>query len=45
MVRDKAVNIDDLEKKTGIDFFHNLPNLKEDAIEGEDVETLKKIWF
>jgi endonuclease G len=45
VVRDKAVNIDDLEKKTGIDFFHNLPNLKEDAIEGEDVETLKKIWF
>jgi endonuclease G len=45
VVRDKAVNIDELEKKTGIDFFHNLPNLKEDAIEGEDVETLKKLWF
>jgi len=45
VVPGKAVNIDELEKKTGIDFFHNLPDLKEEAIEAEDVETLKKIWF
>lgn len=45
VVRDKAVNIDELEDKTGIDFFHNLPNRIEDAIEAEDIETLKKLWF
>ena len=45
VVPSKAVNIDELEKKTGIDFFHNLPDLKESAIEAEDIETLKKLWF
>jgi endonuclease G len=45
VVPGKAVNIDELEKKTGIDFFHNLPDLKESAIEAEDIETLKKLWF
>lgn len=28
-----AVSIDDLEEKTGIDFFHNLPNSIEDEVE------------
>ena len=45
VVRDKAVNIDFLESKTGIDFFHNLPDLKENALEAEDIETLKQRWF
>ena len=45
VVSDKAINIDALEAKTGIDFFHNLPKLTEDAIESEDIETLKTEWF
>ena len=45
VVSNKAVTIDFLESKTGIDFFHNLPDQKESAIEAEDIETLKDIWF
>ena len=30
-----AVSIDSLEKKTGIDFFCNLPDLTEEAVEAE----------
>ena len=41
----KAVNIDQLEKNTGIDFFHNLPDNVEKQVEAEDIETLKSIWF
>lgn len=32
-MRDKAVSIDELEELTGIDFFHNLPDVVEDATE------------
>ncbi len=39
-----AMNIDDLEEKTGIDFFHNLPDGTEQTIESEDIETLKSVW-
>ena len=45
VVRNSAMNIDQLEAKTGIDFFHNLPDLTESAIESEDIETLKADWF
>lgn len=39
-----AMNIDNLEKKTGIDFFHNLPADTERSVESEDIETLKGVW-
>lgn len=32
-IRNHAMSIDDLEKKTGINFFHNLPDNIEDVIE------------
>lgn len=32
-MRDKAVSIDELEELTGIDFFHNLPDVIENATE------------
>lgn len=34
-VRNAACTIDDLEEKTGIDFFHNLPDNKENLIESK----------
>lgn len=39
-----AVNIRTLEQMTGIDFFHNLPDDIEEAVETEDIETLIKTW-
>jgi len=45
VITDKVLNIDELESKTGIDFFHNLPDNIENAIEAEDRETLKSLWF
>jgi endonuclease G, mitochondrial len=44
VLKEKAVNIDELEEKTGIDFFHNLPDNIEKSIESEDIETLKSVW-
>lgn len=37
-------NIQALEEKTGIDFFCNLPDDVEKAVETQDIETIKRIW-
>lgn len=39
-----VINIDELEKKTGLDFFCNLPDSEENRIEGLPVENLKRAW-
>lgn len=39
-----VVNIDTLEKYTGIDFFCNLPDNIEKSVEGLDVENVKRAW-
>ena len=39
-----VVNIRDLEQKTGIDFFCNLPDNIENREETKDVETIKTQW-
>ncbi|MBQ8656621.1 MAG: DNA/RNA non-specific endonuclease [Prevotella sp.] len=39
-----AVNIDELEEKTGIDFFCNLPDDVEDKIESLAVDNVKRAW-
>lgn len=44
VLNQKAVNIDYLEEKTGIDFFYNLPNDKENSVEAADITTLKSVW-
>lgn len=44
IIANHVVNIDELESKTGIDFFHNLPDNIESSIEAEDKVTLKSTW-
>ena len=39
-----VVNIDELEKKTGLDFFCNLPDEIEDRIEALPVENIIRAW-
>ena len=39
-----VVNIDTLEKYTGIDFFCNLPDNIEKSVEGLNVENVKRAW-
>ncbi|WP_315577948.1 DNA/RNA non-specific endonuclease [Hoylesella oralis] len=39
-----AVNIADLEKKTGIDFFCNLPDDIEKQVETLDIDNVKRAW-
>lgn len=39
-----VVNIDDLEKKTGIDFFCNLPDDIEKQVQSESVTNIKNFW-
>lgn len=39
-----VVNIDDLESKTGIDFFCNLPDDIETKVEGATVDEIKSAW-
>lgn len=39
-----VVNIDDLEQKTGIDFFCNLPDDVESKVEGLSVDKVKIAW-
>ena len=41
---DYAVNIRDLEQKTGIDFFCNLPDETEDHVETLPIENVKRAW-
>jgi len=39
-----VVNIDELEQKTGIDFFCNLPDATEEIVESQTVENIKAFW-
>ena len=39
-----AVNIADLEKKTGLDFFCNLPDGIEKQVETLDIDNVKRAW-
>ena len=39
-----AVNIDELEEKTGIDFFCNLPDDVENRVESLPLENVKRAW-
>lgn len=39
-----VVNIDELERLTGIDFFCNLPDDTENHVEGLPVENIKRVW-
>lgn len=39
-----VVNVDDLEEKTGIDFFCNLPDDIENKVESTPVENIKRLW-
>lgn len=39
-----VVNVRDLEEKTGIDFFCNLPDDVEERVETQDVATILRIW-
>ena len=41
---DYVVSIDDLENKTGIDFFCNLPDNIENQVEGVSVDQVKNEW-
>ena len=43
-IRSFVVNIDDLEQKTGIDFFCNLPDDVESKVEGLSVDKVKIAW-
>lgn len=44
VLRKCSMNIDDLELKTGINFFHNLRDDKENPMESEDIETIRSAW-
>jgi endonuclease G len=37
-------NIRTLEEKTGIDFFCNLPDAEEEAVEKQDLTVIKRLW-
>lgn len=39
-----VVNINELERLTGLDFFCNLPDDIEEVVEGKPVDFLKKVW-
>lgn len=41
---DYIVNIDELERKTGIDFFCNLPDATENSVESNSVANIKRAW-
>ena len=41
---DYVVNVRELEQKTGIDFFCNLPDDIEERVETQDVSVVKTIW-
>ncbi len=41
---DYVVNIDELERLTGIDFFCNLPDLEENKVESLDVDKILTVW-
>lgn len=39
-----AVNIRELERLTGLDFFHNLPDAEEERVETLPLSNLKPVW-
>ena len=41
---DYVVNIHELEQKTGIDFFCNLPDDIENRVETQDASVVKTVW-
>ena len=41
---DYLVNIRELERKTGIDFFYQFPDDIEEPMETQKVENIKKVW-
>jgi len=41
---DYVINIDELERRTGIDFFCNLPDNIENDVEATSVENIKWLW-
>lgn len=41
---DYVVNIDELEQKTGIDFFCNLPDNIENQVEALSIDNVKRAW-
>ena len=41
---DFVINIDELENRTGIDFFCNLPDDIENHVEGLNVENVRRAW-
>lgn len=43
-IADVAVNIDELEERTGIDFFCNLPDATEEAVESLPRQQVLKAW-
>ena len=43
-IASKVVNIDELERQTGIDFFCNLPDDIEEKVESQSVDNIKAIW-
>ena len=43
-VGDYVVNIRDLEQKTGLNFFHNLPDDIEESVETLPLSNLKNVW-
>lgn len=43
-VSNYVVNIRDLEQKTGLDFFHNLPDTVEEQVETLPLSNLKNVW-
>jgi len=43
-VGDYVVNIRDLEQKTGLNFFHNLPDNVEESVETLPLSNLKNVW-
>lgn len=43
-LKEKCISIDELEKKTGIDFFVNLPDNVEDEVEAQDPASVTWWW-
>lgn len=43
-LRKCSMNIDELEELTGIDFFCNIPDDKEQEMERENIESIRRTW-
>lgn len=44
ILRTHSMNIDELEERTGINFFCHLPDKKEQEMEREDIESIRRTW-